>query len=298
MNIKLNPDALGNMFAVPGDVADKHLKLASEVQLKVLLVLLREGVGNFSPEQCAARLNISLETVNESLIYWQQRGILLGAVAEQTDAPKAAVVKQTLPSRRQVAVRIGESRELAELLRIAEQKFGRMLRQNEMATLVHLCDDEGMAPPVLLMLIEQAVGEGRCTISHIERTAVQWINKGVQTVADAERELKAADANRKAWAIVCRAFGMEQRRPSEKEQQAADRWINEWRFSTDMLRLAYDRCVDNKGKMLVSYIDKVLGSWHAQGITQPSELEQHDNKKTKKDTKNTSFDLSLFNEGM
>lgn len=298
MNVKLNPDALGNMFAVPGDVADKHLKLAGETQLKVLLVLLREGVGNFSPEQCAARLNLSLEDVNESLIYWQQRGILLGAQAEQTTQPKAAVVKQQLPSRQQVAARIGQSRELAELLRLAEQKFGRMLRQNEMATLVHLCDDEGMSAPVLLMLIEQAVSEGRCTISHIERTAVDWINKGVQTVADAERELVSAAANRKAWAIVCKAFGLEHRRPSAKEQEAADRWVNEWKFSSDMLRLAYDRCIDNKGKLLVSYIDKILASWHSQGVTQPSDLLKADKKADNKGSKQTSFDLSLFNEGM
>ena len=298
MNIKLNPDALGNMFAVPGDVADKHLKLASEMQLKVLLALLRDGVGNFSPEQCAARLNISLENVTESLIYWQQRGILLGAAAEQPAPQKVAVAKQQLPSRQQVAARIGQSRELAELLRLAEQKFGRMLRQNEMATLVHLCDDEGMAPPVLLMLIEQSVSEGRCTISHIERTAVQWINNGVQTVADAERELVAAAANRKAWAIVCRAFCMDQRRPSTKEQEAADRWVNEWKFSTDMLRLAYDICVDNKGKMLVSYIDKVLGSWHSQGVKQPSDLNKTDKKAGTKGSKQTSFDLSLFNQEM
>lgn len=302
MNIKINPDSFGCMFALPADVADKHLKLCSEVQLKVLIMLMRSGASKFSVEQCAAYLNVSQSSVTESLIYWQSRGILLSEhtdIAAQKTESKAAVVKQSLPTRQQVAERMSQSREIAELLRLSEQKFGRLLRQNEMATLVHLCDDEGMQPAVLLMLIEHAVSEGRCSISFIERTAVQWINKGIHSVADAEREMVDVAARKSAWSIVCRAFGTDRRQPSQKEQEAADRWVNQWGFSTDMLRLAYDRCVDAKGKVVISYINAILESWHKSGFVKPADVADSEQKREDNSKKNqTSFDLSLFDQSL
>ena len=43
MSIKINLGAWNSIFAIPTDVVDKHLKLASGISLKVLLYILRHS---------------------------------------------------------------------------------------------------------------------------------------------------------------------------------------------------------------------------------------------------------------
>ena len=40
MNYSVNPSAFKSIFAVPTDIVDKHIRLANEHQLKVLLWIL------------------------------------------------------------------------------------------------------------------------------------------------------------------------------------------------------------------------------------------------------------------
>lgn len=61
-------------------------------------------------------------------------------------------------------------------------------------------------------------------------------------------------------------MSIEHRRPSAKEQQAADRWVNEWGFSQEMLRAAYDQCVDATTKISIPYINKILEKWYKSGV--------------------------------
>ena len=55
-------------------------------------------------------------------------------------------------------------------------------------------------------------------------------------------------------------MGLERRSPTAKEAQFADRWINEWRFSEDLIREAYERNVDAKGKFYFSVYEQHFGS--------------------------------------
>ena len=41
MNYSVNPNELLSIFAIPSSVADEHIKLASEYQLKALLLFLK-----------------------------------------------------------------------------------------------------------------------------------------------------------------------------------------------------------------------------------------------------------------
>ena len=44
MKYEINPTVYRNIFAVPVEVADKHIKLASHASLKVLLYVMRNGM--------------------------------------------------------------------------------------------------------------------------------------------------------------------------------------------------------------------------------------------------------------
>ena len=162
MGYCLNPNELSNFFAVPCGVVDKYLTLASATNLKVLLWMLRNCNTGFDTNKAAQALNIPEYDVRDALKYWEDKGIIYNPddtpksnTAERNNNLHVAVRAQTVkPSREEVAKRGNECPEIAFILREAELKFGRSLRQNEASTLVWLYDDEGLSAAILLMLIQ------------------------------------------------------------------------------------------------------------------------------------------------
>lgn len=186
------------------------------------------------------------------------------------------------PTREDVTKRGLESPEIAFLLQEAQMKFGRGLRPNEASTLVWLHDDEGMGVALILMLIEFALSEGKLSIGYIERTALNWIGDGVSTIEQAEARIRQIQGQRTAWRRVETAMGMEHRSPSAKELQNAYKWVEEWGFSKEMLRAAYEECVDNTSKFSMAYVGRVLENWHKQGFTTPEQTAAAEKKKPPK----------------
>lgn len=282
MDYCVNPAALGAVFMVPCQVVDQHIKLAGAVQLKVLLWVMRHVGEPIDLDKIAGALSLPVMDVSDALTYWVEAGLIQSlrpAAARQAapEAPKAPVPVRAArpapaavkPGREDVAKRGLESPEIAFLLKEAQMKFGRGLRQNESSTLVWLHDDEGMGVALILMLIEFAISEGRCNIGFIERTALDWISRGIANIDQAERRICEVHNQRTAWRKVEKAMGIDHRMPTAKELQNAYIWVEDWGFSSEMLRAAYEECVDNTAKVSMAYIGRVLENWHRQGVKSP-----------------------------
>lgn len=305
MGYTLNPSELAGLFAVPCSVVDKHIKLAGAVHLKVLLWALRHQDKGFDPAAISEALKIDLPDVSDSLRYWADAGILLNTdapVQKQEDVKplpsnklynntaRAQIVK---PSREEVAKRGLECKEIAFLLREAQLKFGRALRQNESSTLVWLYDDEGMSVALILMLLEYAISENHVNIGFIERTAVQWINDGIDNVQDAEKKIIELHQKRGSWRLVESAMGIEHRSPSEKELQSVYTWVEEWKYGRDILRAAYEQCVDTTSKFSFPYIRKIIETWHNEGVKSVDDIKNVKKPNTKPDIATYDMDLAM-----
>ena len=273
----LNPQELTAMFAVPSSISDKHLKLSTAEQLKVLLWCLKNNDKAFSVEFCADALGFDADTVTESLDYWCERKVLCSTLQTtvQAVAPeKKKAVRSTVqkPTREDVARRGLEDTQIAFILHESEKKMGRMLRQNEASTLVWLYDDLGLAPSLILMIVGFSVAEGRANISFIERTAVEWANDGIDDIVAAEQRLVVMRQQRSAWNVVETAMGIEHRSPSKSELEAADLWVNHWGYTHAILREAYDTCINATSKFSIPYIKKILAEWHKAGVKVPEDI--------------------------
>ncbi|MBQ2933027.1 MAG: DnaD domain protein [Clostridia bacterium] len=295
MTYNINPAIFGNTYAVPSVVADKYLKIATHTQLKVLLYFMRNISEGIAPQKIADALSLPLSEVDDALLFWQQRDILVG-IAPKEKETKTVILNSDLPSRADVIKRGLEDKQLMFLLREAQLKFGRNLKQNESQLLVSLYDDHGMDVSVILLLLGYAAREGKCNLSFVKKTAAYWINQGVENITDAESIIAESAKQNLAWNIVQSAFGIERRNPSTKEAELANLWVNEWKISKELLKLAYDACVDAKTKLSMPYVAKIIESWHKDGITKPEQLTQQKskNKKATPKTDYAGYDLDLF----
>lgn len=293
MIYNVNPAIFSSTYAIPTDVADKYLKIATHTQLKVLLYFMRNISDGIDSQKISDALRLDINETEDALLFWQQCGILTGATPKEE--PKTVVVKSTLPSRTDVIKRGLEDKQLMFLLREAQLKFGRNLKQNESQLLVSLYDDHGMDPSVILLLLGYAVREGKCNLTFVKKTATHWLESGVETVMDAENLIAESAKQNLAWSVVQSAFGIERRNPSTKEAELSNLWVNEWKISTELLKAAYDACVDAKTKLSMPYVSKIIESWHKDDITNPEQISAK-KKNVKPQGKNdyAGYDLDLF----
>lgn len=294
MTYNINPAIFSSTYSVPTDVADKYIKIATHTQLKVLLYFMRNISEGIDSQKIADALLLDAGETEDALTFWQQCGMLLGTAPKETEQ-KQVVIKSTLPSRADVIKRGLEDKQLMFLLQEAQLKFGRYLKDNERQLLLYLYDDHGMDPSVILFLLGYAAREGKCNLTFVKKTATVWLESGVQSVMDAERIITEQAKQNLAWNIVQKTFGIERRNPSTKELELSNLWINEWKISSDMLKAAYDACIDSKVKLSFAYVAKIVETWHKDGITTPEQI-QEKKQKPKPQGKNdyAGYDLDLF----
>lgn len=285
------------VFAVPCVLADKHLKLAGREQLQVILWILRHGGERFSPETLAQSLGISQDSALDALEYWVQQGLLRaqdGALRPVSEAaapapaagqelPGDPPASRELPPQKRmlrpdgehVAARAAESADMRSLMQEAEMTLGKTLSPAMTALLVTITDDYGLPVEVTAMLLHYAAEVGRASTSYIDAVAREWAGAGILSVPAAEERLAALDKTRQAWRRVSAAAGLRQRSPSKSEGERALRWVEEWKFSDEMLCAAYDACAEHTGKFSAAYMDKVLSSWHQKGLRTPAQVEEN-----------------------
>lgn len=310
MEYRLHMGPWNSVFAVPTALVDRYLKLAGKEQLQVLLWMLRHGGEAFSPEALAQELALDQDAVLDALDYWQQEGLLASREGQLTPAaqpeasqapaaPQAPAQAPGLPPKRRLvrpdtqhlAARMGESEEIRFLMQEAQATFGKTISPAMAATLLAMCDDYGLPVEVVVMLLHYAKDVGKTGTAYLDSVARDWAESGVFTLEAAEKKLQELEEHRQAWAKVQSAAGLPRRAPSRKEEDAAYRWVYQWKFTGEMLRAAYERCVDNTGKFNISYINKILEGWHKQGARNLQEVDALEAKKKEEREQGTSYDI-------
>lgn len=297
MSFHINLGSWGSVFAVPSDVVDKCFNLVSVYQLKVLLFMLRHSGEELTAEGIGKELSIHTDDVKDSIYFWVQMGILqengdelvANRTVSQTASPeikqeeeKPAVqprplTRQPRPDIHFVSQQLSRNSALASLLGEAQTILKKTLSSGDICTVYMLYDTYGLPPEVILMLIQYSDSIGRATLHFIEKEGIRWADEGIFTVEQAERKIAEMKNRHSAWGTVCSVFGMSQTgSPTKTQLTFADCWVNEWKFSDEMLREAYERCVDSKNGCDLKYINGILKNWRKSGYKNVEEVREND----------------------
>lgn len=295
MDYYINPAELTSSVPVPSTVADRYLKLAKAEHIKVLLYIFRKMTVEMPVSEISEQTNVSEYDVKEALLYWADTGILIpkempSVKTEEKEVKTVARIEK--PSRADVARRGNEDAKISYLLRETQLKLGRNLKSNEASTLVWLYDDQGLDVSLILLIVQYAATHNKANMRFIEATAVDWINKGIDSITAADEELRRLSMGEQAWSIVCSAFGIERRKPSRKETELSFKWIDNWKLSKEILTEAYEECVNTKSKFSFAYTAKIIENWHEKGIKTLEDLKDSNKKRNKADF--AAYDLDLY----
>ena len=326
MSITINLGAWNSVFAVPSKIVDEGLKFSDGVKLKVLLYVLRNAGSELDLHAISKATGVNVTDIPEALDYWVNMEVLQKEQsayipAESNSAPdnnpeneikeppepevqeekpepepqpRFTVTKPQKPDYVFTAQRLAVDEELKFLVGEAQNALGKVLSNSDVATLLMLKDTCGLPMDVILMLIQYAISIGKGNMRTIDKLGISWADDGVDSVEAAENKIRLANQRTKCYTVVATAFGLKNAgSPSKKQLDYCNTWVSEWKFSPEMLREAYERCVDNKGEMKFNYIDGILKRWQREGIKSMNDLRDSESGKKSKESssKSNSYDI-------
>lgn len=196
--------------------------------------------------------------------------------------------------------RLATDEELALLVNEVQSLFGKTLSNSDISTLLMLKDTCGLPLDVILMLVQYCISIGKGNMRTVEKIGIGWADDGIYTLEAADNKIRQIKQTNKNFAVVSSSFGLSNvGSPTKKQLEYGDKWVGEWKFSPEMLREAYERCVDTKGVMNLKYIDGILKRWYANGIHNTNDLITFDKLSSKKSSKketSSSIDYSKLNK--
>lgn len=299
MDKYINSKLLGRVFTVPCALTDENLNIAGKNQLKVILFFLRHISEDITVADISKALSLDESEVEDCLNFWVERGVLVGdgtSAAPEKTADKKANIKSLKPTREEVIERGQSDEKVRFLLREAQTKFGRPLKQNEVTSFVWLYSDEGLDVSLILMLIEYAKSKEKLNTRFIEATASKWISEGITDILKAEQKLAEEIRTELCFKQICAAFGLPYRKPSKKEEELSRLWIDEWNYGNEILVEAYNICVDTTSGFSIPYIAKILEEWHKSGVKTKEDIVALKNKNTASSKTASAYDKDLVNK--
>ncbi|MBE6785659.1 MAG: DnaD domain protein [Ruminococcaceae bacterium] len=300
MNYKINPLAFTGIFAVPTAVVDDNLRLASALQLKTLLYMLRHATDtDITLADISRATGYDEADIDDALIFWAERGLLVkgdsapvvpvtapkqAEASPATAAPAAPSPAQTVkrveeipvtkPSHEQVAARLQESEQLRLLFAEAQNILGKTVGYDGQSTLIMMHDSYGLPVEVILMAIEYNKNKGKTGFAAISKTGREWSELEIDSIEGAIEYIESHNVVDEAWQKLRSMTEITNKNPTQKQRRMLTAWTKEYGFSTDMIYFAYEEAIDNTGKISFEYMDKVLSSWHRNAVKTPQDIQR------------------------
>ncbi len=312
MAYSINPASLGAMFAVPAQVVDNNIKMASASQLKTLLWIFRHMGESIDPAKISGEIGYGEHDVIDALIVLCEWGVLTSdgkaitlmpppeAPAPLTEAkkelPDLAPVK---PTYEQVAARCKESPEIANMFSDIQQLLGKTIGYDSECILLMMHDQYGLPVEVIYMLVSHCVSVGKGNFAYISKVGKTWGEKEIDTIEKADEQIKILNSCLSIWKEFALSAGIQNPRPTSSQSAYLKTWSVDMKFSADMIYLAYEETLDHSGKISFAYMNKVLSNWHQKGLKTPADVENdkqaYRDKNKKTQSAQTSYDMSEFN---
>ncbi|MGN0532203.1 MAG: DnaD domain protein [Eubacterium sp.] len=303
----------GGMFCVPNLVVRQYIKLASEYQLKALMIVLSNN-GNGNPKDVAKILGCTESDACDFLDFWVEEGLLscdrvtaapTVTAPDPAKPPKEEPRKPTVESMpiptltpKDIVTMCREDSMLTDTLRSAQEVLGKTLSHAQQEMIINMITYYGLPGDVVLTILQYYVNEkksGRVLgTAYVTAMAKDWSEQGITTLDAADEKLRELELSDKLWTEIIAMAGMHYRNPTAKQRVMIRNWRED--FSMEMIGIACDAMNENAAKPSLKYVDGILKKWKKQGIKTPADVEndnaQHKQRKENSDSHHSDIDTT------
>jgi len=240
-----------------------NIKSATADELKILIY-------NFGEPECnladmARDLGITLADAEKAVAFWRGAGIFADA-EEKTQKMAADTSAYRNYSTEDINNALDRGGDFVMIKSIAEQALEKStLTKNDLSTLLYLYDYVRIPAPVICGIITDCCANDKASMQYIYKTAHSLHEQGIDTYDKFEAYLARRKEINSQIGKLRKLFGMGDRALTAKEKKLFDCWFGEWSLSFDMVKLAYEKTIDNTGKLSTTYMNSILRRWNESG---------------------------------
>ena len=273
------PDAENITITV--SAADRLLQLKNgNAALLYLYILRRRGM--VSDGKAAAELAFSRQEYENAMSALARAGLVQwektpdAEPAEEMPSYTAADVQRELENGAAFRQLAGE----------AERCLGRVLSSDDLMKLFGIYDGLGLPPEVILVLINSCKdeihrrygGSRMPTLRYIEKAAYAWERSGIVNLDLAEEYLRRAETLRTKTEEIRQVMQITGQPLTQRMREYIESWLD-MGFEPEAVEIAYERTVENTGKLAWRYMDSILKRWHEKKWHTAEAIEKNDTRR-------------------
>ncbi len=169
-----------------------------------------------------------------------------------------------------------------------DQLMRRQLTVNERLAVLEWIYNFNMDPDIIVKAFEYSIEKRKVkSIRYIGVIIRNWYDSGLITLEKLEESLEGSQRKYMYYDKIFKVLGFSFRQPSKAEKEVMDIWIDEWKFSLDMILKA---CENSKktSNPSINYINSILFAWKNDGLKTPEEADIRNQERKVNQTKKNS----------
>ena len=248
---------------------ETELPVAPPLYVSIYLMTLLVGQDS---QKVAEKLNATESDVLRAWAYWMDRKVMQKEGAKKTPEKRILVSAECPDYSPAELAMYAKNQDVKRLFDSAQQKLGKFLSQRDTSLLFSFHDWLGLPLDVIDTLLSYCTANGHKNMAYIEKIAVDWAEKGIDTV---EKAVEYIEIRKTGFRAILQAFG-QNRPPVPAEEDYMKKWLWEYKLPMEVIKIACERTVLKTGRVSFPYADSILRQWRDAGVKDAAGIEELD----------------------
>ncbi|NLP00639.1 MAG: DnaD domain protein [Clostridiaceae bacterium] len=231
------------------------------------------------PEDMAAKLDLSMDTVNAVFLILEKEGLILRTpkVISLTNVKEQALSKlykkkttsdvETANSKTQANIRRNQC-----IDSINKMFFQGIMAPSWYAAIDNWFSDYRFDEDVMVSLFKFCYDNNALNIKYIEKVAATWASKNITNHWELEKYMEACERTKEIGKVIARSLRLG-KKLTTYEEKYLETWLNEYGYDMTIIDEALKLTVGKSTPF--KYAHNILTNWHKEGIQSLEQLKAY-----------------------
>lgn len=286
-DIKLKMNCCFSYTNISNVFIDEYMANANPVFVSIYIYGLRmciQGI-NVTTKEIAEKFRILESDVINAWRYWNDNNIVKMTNSDKEvniefiePKSKLDIIKESKQIKSKNKIEIGQrpkytadeiaiyntkNSDVKQIFSMAERILAITLNHNDMSILLGLYDWLRMPMDLIAVLFTYCASLDKRNIRYVEKVAIEWTEKGIDSVDKADEHIKFFNVDYKE---IMGCFGIRNRLPIDNEQEYMNRWLSVYKMPIEIIKEACSKTILQTGQVSFKYADRVISKWFEKGV--------------------------------
>ena len=281
--MKLEKNSNSMLFSsteIPDVFFTEYMSQANGDFIKVYLCLLflSKYDKDINLNDLSKKLDIPLQKIKESLVYWEAQGVLTKKVdgyilnnLQEVELHKLYSPNLTLSA--EDVKKNSDNKYRAQAIECINNMYFQGIMSPAWYSDIDLWFKKyGFDEQVMIQLFQYCFSKSALHKNYVQTVAEAWSKNNIKTFNDLENYYQKRDNMTKIKKAIAKKLGR-YTAFTEFEEEYIEKWVIDYGYSLDVINLALKKTT-SKANPTFDYFDKLLTDWHDRKLKTPEEVQK------------------------